>query len=246
MKKYISVFEMITRSTLYKVLAVLVIMGALQFSLFWGELQEYDEIVEGGMGAVVDQSHMIVLLATGFLLITVILCWSGCNLGSNQGYTLRRLQITEKKILVLQAVYNSMIYILLWGSQVLVLLLESSLYLQKIASPTNQTLVLAFYKNAYMHSILPMEDILGWILLLLIIAGCGITSALFPYRQRRGNVSFGIIAAVGTTLIVFPKGIGGDLSFLIYYPSLLLIVYGIYNVIVNVNKIKEESKHEEN
>lgn len=246
MKKYISVFEMITRSTVYKVLLVLAIMAAVQLSLFWGKLEEFVVNMEYSFDhrieLIVDQSYMILPLAAGFLLITVILCWSGCNIGSNQGYTLRRLQIPEMHVLVLQAVYNGMVYILLWASQVVIMLVANYWYMQQDFETTNQSIVLAFYKNAYMHTILPMKDGFGWFLLVVMILACGIATAVFPYQQRRGTIGFSVIAVVGTVFILFPRGMGSDMSFLIFYPILLLVTYGIYTLIINA--IRGEKKDE--
>lgn len=242
MKKYISVFEMITRSTLYKVLAVLVVMTGLQLVLFWGEMQPHIDDKMSGLESIVDGSHMIWALAAGFLLITVILCWSGCNIGSNQGYTLRRLQISETEVCVLQAIYNGLCYFLLWASQVAVLILVSNWYMQTALEKTNQTVMLAFYRSGYMHSMLPLADGLGWFLLVLTLVGCAITTALFPYQQRRGKVSFAVIAVVATIVILFPRGLGDDLSFLVYYPLAILVGYGVYSLIMT--SVKGEKKDE--
>ena len=43
----------------------------------------------------------------------------------------------------------------------------------------NQTVFLAFYRNAFMHSILPLEDVLGWLILGLYIVMTGILAANF-------------------------------------------------------------------
>lgn len=238
MKKYLSVFEMIARSTLYKVLLVLIIIVPLQLLLFWRELQDSEKALE----IIVDDSHMLWLLAAGFLLITGLLGLCGCNIGSNQGYTLRRLQIPELHVLGLQAVYNCLVYLILWASQVAVFLIAGNWYMENAAETTNQTLVLAFYRNPYMHSILPMEDALGWIVLIGLLLFCGIASAVSTYRQRRGTLGFGVIAAIATVFIIFPRGLGSDISFLIYFPIALLIGYSTYTGIMNV--VKGESKDE--
>ncbi|MBQ8625724.1 MAG: hypothetical protein IJ419_06170 [Agathobacter sp.] len=242
MKKYVSAFEMLTRSTLYKVLAVIVIMVGGQISLFWGEMTERIENTSGGIESIVDNSYMIWLLAVGFVLITVILCWSGCNIGSNQGYTLRRLQIPELAVFGLQAVYNCLCYILLWASQVAMFVITSSMYLQNAKITTNQTMVIAFYRNPYMHSILPMEDAVGWISLAIIICACGMASAAFPFQQRRGKIGFGIIVAVGIVFLLFPRGLDADMNFIAYYSFFLILAYWVFWGIYM--KIKEEKKDE--
>lgn len=217
MKKYISVFEMLIRSTLYKVLGVLVIIVALQGYLFWNTVMNgQGGVVEDGLEVLVDNSNLLLPLAAGFLLITGILCLSGCNIGSNQSYTLQRLRISERAVYWLQALYNSMCYFLLWASQVGVTIGISHWFMENATelTITNQTLVIAFYRNAYLHSILPMEDAVGWAILAGIILGCGINAAKVPYQQRRGKISVGILMMVGATLVTFPRGLGEDFSML--------------------------------
>ncbi len=229
MKKYTSVFEMLTRSTLYKVLLVLVVMVSAQMFMFYSKWVEYAESTKGyvGLEMLIDESYMILPLAVGFILITVILCRSGCNIGSNQGYTLRRLRISEKAVFGLQALYNSLCYILLWGSQLAVVLLAAYLYLKDAADITNQTLVLSFYKNAYMHSILPMENGIGWFVLVYIIVGCGLAAARFPWSQRRGSKTWDIVGMVGSVFVVFPNKGSDGLSFVIICFVLIAFVYAV-------------------
>ena len=98
MKRYLSVFEMITRSSFYKVLMVLLAMAVAQFGMFYLQLQESLEGTVSNLEALIDQSHYTIILGVAYLLITVLLVLHGCNLGSVQGYTLQRLKISEKKV----------------------------------------------------------------------------------------------------------------------------------------------------
>ncbi len=228
MKKYISVFEMITRSTLYKVLAVIVIMEGIQIRLFRGTMLELIGSESGGLESIVDKSNIVWPLAVAFLLITIFLCQCGCNIGSNQGYTLRRLQISELAVFWLQALYNCLCYVLLWASQAALFVIASGMYMENAIDSTNQTVVIAFYRNAYMHSILPMEDGIGWVILAVIICSCAIASATFPLRQRRGKTDFSIIAVVAMVFLLFPKGIGSDMSFIVFYMLFFILASGVF------------------
>ena len=246
MKKYLSVFEMITRSTLYKVLIVLVAMGAVQMSMFWAELMETVDNVSDktgiGMEMIVDKSHLDVPLAVGFVLVTILLCWSGCNIGSNQGYTLRRLQIGERAVFGLQILYNCFSYILLWASQVAVTVGISCLYVQHASELTNQSIVLAYYKNSYMHSILPMEDSIGWLLIICLVLGCGVSSATFPVHQRRGKIAYNTLIAIAMAIVSFPNRMDTEYSITVACPFFAVIVLfafaGVYG------RMKEEQDDE--
>ena len=246
MKKYLSVFEMITRSTLYKVLIVIILMVAVQLSMFWAELNEAisraSDKISMGMELIVDESYIVVPLAIGFVFITIILCWCGCNIGSNQGYTLRRLQIPEWAVFGLQALYNCLCYVLLWTSQVAVTVGISSLYVQHATELTNQSIVLAYYKNSYMHNVLPMGDILGWALLVCLILASGVASAAFPVQQRRGKIGFSILVTVAVAIMSFPNRLDSEYTLVVACPLFIVtMVVALYGA---TEGIKEEQEDE--
>ena len=92
MKKYISIFELFARNTIYKILLVLVAMGAAQIAMFRKVMQEWipQDYYEMNIQTVehymleymVDRSHSVIFMGIAFVLITAILCWNGCNFGS--------------------------------------------------------------------------------------------------------------------------------------------------------------------
>jgi len=218
MKKYVSVFELFTRNTFYKIL--LIIGGMAGIECFWFrqkmiEITPYAAWEAGLMPAeeyslewLIDRSNGYGWFCIGFTLVTAVLCWNICNFGSNSSYTLWRMRITEKRILFMQMIYNGLCYTLFLAAQTGIFLMQYHMYCGYIKNVTNQTLFLAFYRNAFMHSILPLEDSFRWIANMLIISSCSVGAALFSYIQRRGKTAWSVLVMLACILLGFEKELG--------------------------------------
>lgn len=243
MKRYLSVFEMITRSSIYKVLAILIAMVAAEMIACAIAWQQPLALLKPNIEEWVDQSYFVIAFGVAYILMTVVLVLSGTNIGSVQSYTLQRLRIPEKKVYLLQCIYNILCYILLWGTQLAVLLGISTFYMnyKTHVVKSNQTVFLAFHRNEFMHSILPMEDFIGWFLLITLIAGTGIFAASFTRKQRQGKVEWSLIVFVAIACIAFPRELGEE-------PALFGVVCIIYMVTIIINVLlgkgveKDENK----
>lgn len=228
MKKYLSVFEMIARSSLYRVLAVLFTMVAAELAFFWMYVKNPGENGLLHLELIVDNSHYLIILQLAYVLVTVFLAMTGCNIGSMQVYTLQRLRITEKAYFVLQSIYNIFCYVLLWGTQLAVLLFSANYFSKYNDSPyfSNQTIFIAFHRNNLMHSILPMENWICWMILIFILIGSGIAAADFGWKQRRGKIGWILIFVVASAAICFPKGLSSE-----GYEFFVLLIVGVWLVI---------------
>ena len=222
MKKYISIFELFARNTIFKILLVLVAMGTVQIAMFhkvmreWIPLDYYDldfqAIEHYTLEYMVDRSNSVIFMGIAFVLITVILCWNGCNIGSKSSYTLQRLQVRENKIFIMQSIYNSLCYVLLLCTQIGVFFVQGSMYVARAGHVTNQTVFLAYYRNAFMHSVLPLEGAMRWSASVLMVLGCGVTTAVFTYLQRRGKIAWSLFMVVAITLVGFKQELGNQTS----------------------------------
>jgi len=247
MRRYISVFELFARNTIYKIVLVLVAMGTAQIAMFrksmqeWIPLDYYDldfQAVEHyTLEYMVDRSNSVIFMGIAFVLMTVILCWNGCNIGSKSSYTMQRLQVTEKRIFILQSIYNSLCYVLLLGVQIGIFFVQSSLYVAQAGHVTNQTVFLAFYRNAFMHSVLPLEGMMRLVASALMVLGCGVSSAVFTYLQRRGKIAWSLFMVVACVLVGFVQELGNQMSV-----AMATIVCGIVLVSSYVRKIVKEEE----
>ena len=70
-------------------------------------------------------------------------------------------------------------------TQVLILFVAADVYMEHKTDAilSNQTVFLAFYRNKFMHSLLPMEDIYGWCTLIFFILMTGGLAAYFARSQ---------------------------------------------------------------
>ena len=175
---------------------------------------------------VMDKTFIPQVFAIGFISITLCLVFSGFSTGTNQNYTLKRLQIKEWKIYLLQCLFNSMCYVLFWAMQVIVLLVISNLYCMEAGNVTNQTVVLAFYRNAFMHSILPLGATYRWVENIIMLFGCAVTSTSFTVQLKRGKFDIAIVVVVGICLLAFTKPLGEHAYTGIILSILIWVIHG--------------------
>ena len=230
MKKIISVFELLERNTIYKMFMVFTTLGVVEIAFFWNSMQE--QIVlqnsqqEGALGGslelIVTSSYQYGWYTVAFVLLTMILVFSTCNFGSVQSYTLKRLRISEWKLFWMQSIYNFLCYVLLIGVQLGFLLVMGYLYTNHNEDATNQTLFLAFYRNAFMHSILPMEEWSRLIINIFMYGGMAVTAATVPYFQRNRKLIWEAVVVMGILAVGFAAELGSYVPY-----SLALIVVSL-------------------
>ncbi len=218
MKKYTSVLMLHIRSTIYKILPVFLVMGSIEFLLFYRILERLSNPVYRedkyyqGFSYYVTASRIPFLFLAAFLLITLILTLHGFEFKEKNSYTLRRLRISEKKIFFLQGIFGTLIYFLLFAVQIFLIFLFAGLYFHIASADTYsaQTLFLSFYKNDFLHSLLPLEETFRVFRNLWGILALGFSSAYQSYCQRRGKKSFLIIPVAFIGILTFQTSLGSQ------------------------------------
>ena len=214
MKKHLSVFNLMATSSIYKITGLFAIMGIIEFILF-------RMVLFAGPDASTDTFHIeyvfqnsrvFLVFAAALVLLTVLLCLTGYETSSKQGYTLQRLSISEKQVFGIQALYNTLCYFLFWSVQLLIVFLLSFYFVKKAPEMyvTNQTLFLAFYRNSFLHGLLPFEDTMIWIKNIFLFLGLGICSAGFTMAQRKGKRAFELIILLVSTIFLFSSPLGAQ------------------------------------
>lgn len=243
MKKHLSVFGLFARSSIFKVLLILLSMSIIEIAAFYFELQDaiesYLSLGSNGLQMVslekiIDRSAINVYFRIALTLTTVVLCLPGCSFKSNTSYTLRRLSVSERATFASQASYNIFAYTILFAVQISVAFALSRYYV--ISAPAEcvsvQTITLAFFRNEFLHSLLPLDEIGLWIRNILFIITLGLTAAEFSYKQRRKKFSATAIAIVMYIVVFFDRGIG-DISHLVVTVIVVSIIlieicYGLF------------------
>lgn len=252
MGKIVSVFELLARNTIYKILLIFTALGIAEIWQFINRLQEQLALqnkadVSGAGGSlelVIESSGQYGWYTIAFILISVILGFSTCNFGSVSGYTLKRLRISEWEIFLVQSAYNLMCYIMLMGVQLGLLLVMGHLYMTQADDVSSQTIFLAFYRHDFMHSILPMEEWMRYLTNLLMLGGVSVTVAGVPYFQRNGKFCWEAVVTVGIMAVGFEAGLGDVVPY-----TLTLIILGLSVFVASRVKIcymerKEKSRVE--
>lgn len=243
MRKYLSVFALQVKSTFTKILAVIMLMCLSQLGLFIHILNSDETIVTNrftneeflaGIEIILKNSRAIsFIFALGFLFVTVILATNGCKYNSREDYTLRRLNITEKKAVICKGIYGISAYILLIIAEALVMLAVCLIYLSFAENHpysfegliSNQTVFLAFYRSRLMHAVLPLEDLFKYFSTFIAILGMSFSTAFIPYFIRRKKLFLEAFILIPIVIMNFTStwtsGYGNDM-FLIGVSAIIL------------------------
>ncbi len=223
MRNYLSVFTLFIKRSFGKILTLLLVLTAGEFTLFLHNLNSgntvHNEFTDGsgknyllGIEHILSQNKFLTaVLAAGFIALTIILCLIGCEFSEKQGYTLRRLKISEKKIFLCQSIYGTVIYGAFIMLHAVIFYVFCHIYINFAPGHenyfeglvSNQTILLAFYRSKIMHALMPMEDILKHISNLTMITALGVSTASFSYLTRRKKAPFETILLIPIILINF-------------------------------------------
>ena len=233
MKKHLSVIMLMARSSIYKVAALLITMAAVETGLFWYTLQQTEAGGSLHLEWAVTESGIGLIFGAAFLLLTYMICRTGSKNGSQPGYTLQRLSISEKTVWIWQSVYNLTCYLLLWAAQILISMVLSRIYLSQtpVTLIGEQTVFLAYYRNDFLHCIMPLDDIWIWIRNGILAAAMAMAAAQYPFRQRRGKAARLVIPMSCGMVAFFSRSLGEIVSD-VFGITMALIAIGVavYNV----------------
>lgn len=239
MKKYISVFGLIARSSIYQIILTLIGMTAAEAIIFCNKLNYalrlYSmEFSMEQLEDVIDKSMINWFLPLCLIIITLSLCIAGSEYSNTRtSYTIRRLSISEREFFFCQATYNTLVYIILWAVQTAIVFALCSWYITMAPAETvgNQTVFLAFYRNDLLHSLMPISEISVWVRNIFLAVGLGFAAAEFPYKQRRHKNSVTAIAFVLYAIVFFSREIGNLFnSVLMIFVSICIIAETLYTV----------------
>ena len=202
MKKYLSIFMLFAGSTLKKLLILLLCMGIVETGFFYHGVNP-----TLSLDAVFSASHIPMISAVFFLLWEAVLLLHPFQ---KSGSTLHRLQLTPRKFFLCHAVYNALCCLIFWSFQVSLLL---GLF-RWVGTQLNETMfgpqsiLLAFYRNGYLHSLLPLADWTRYLRNAGLLLGIGAMIALpLSRRGSRGSeIALVILSLLG--LRAFPVSMG--------------------------------------
>ena len=193
MKKYLSVFSVIARESIWRISFLWIVSAVLQTVFFYREMLsenvQSSKMVAKAFTSYEDNITVPMLFALTILLTGILLMKTGMDFRTRTGYTLRRLRITEKQVYVLQSVYNSLMLFILF-------LFETALCFAFVnwgttffdaRYITNQTVYLTFYSSEFLSDMFAGRDIINILRNLLMIASMGFNISCFSHMWRRGR-----------------------------------------------------------
>ena len=192
MKQHTSIFMLLSRSSIYRVLLRFAGLILAESGLFyWAMQRKWNLICEGNIGleGLLSDSQLFLVFVFCFAQITGILSNVGFESESQVGYTLQRLSVSEKTIVLWHWCYNCLCFLMLWWVQILTALGLCLWYVKAAPAEmvTGQTIMLACYRNAFLRHLFPLADIFGWIRNAALIITFGLLTAKAPYFNRRGK-----------------------------------------------------------
>ena len=250
MKRHLSVLGLWARCSLYKILGVIAVMGIAEYMLFYFNMKREITVYEATQAfsrpeMLIDRSGVFLCFAIAFILITLLLIIPGCQFGSKVSYTVKRLSINEKYVFLYQAIYNMLIYALLWSIQVIlcVCMLKQYTAQTPIEFLGEQNIFLAFYRSTRLHALLPLSNGILWARNALLLVTLGLSSAEFPFLQRKGKKSVTIIALVLYTVALWKQNVSTALACLVSTGFVaIIVIYAICYQVIIKEDADDESK----
>ena len=206
MKKHSSVWMLMARSTIYRVIGLLIVMAVAEAGLFWLRFQQGAIDGNFSLEAMFSESRLSWACAACFLFVHVILSWGSYTISNT--YTASRLSVSGKAVYVWQCLYNTLCYVLFWMVQILIAIGLCRVYeaMAPAEFVSNQTVFLAFYRSKFLHSFLPFEDTWVWIRNILLVIASGICSSRQPGRNKK--VGIGSCVLLASSGVFFVQEIG--------------------------------------
>lgn len=269
MKKYVSIFMLSARETLYKALGVMILMGAGQIGIYWlscrNAMREYEAEMQNvlnnpdlanwnvpypSLETILDQGPMSLpwielLWAMALVALIVLLGSSGNSIkGAEQSrYTVQRLNVKEWKQVICQAIYNFAVFIIFWAFSVGIALLICKLFYSQAdpASYGSQSIYLMFYRNDLFHSLLPLAEVLRYVRNVCMFLAFAVLCAVDVFWKRRGKkIGAGIFVNLYLALS-FIRPMGDNSSNLIWIiASIVCVGVSVYYLVCHLEEDARE------
>lgn len=242
MKKVSSVWMLYARSTIYKLLGLLVLLGAADGMLFCLAMKQHK-----GLEQIMVHSHIPLAALMVYLLWSAVLIVPA---STKAGYTLDRLRISPKAVFACHAGYNTLCYIVLWGFQA-ILLLSLFVWYGTQADPAiygPQSILLACYSDRFLHALLPLRDLTAVLRMLVLVISLGIMAAAVSIKLRRGKNVISLLIAMSVGLpAVFQIEVAAQVeNILVLIGAMVIAVVTVYVSFSQPEEVRGYETLEEN
>ena len=265
MRQHASIWFLLIRGTFRRVLVIVLALALVQGGLFWWtmekawadarEAKDWYENESGndrpadpedfiwGVETVWQKSYGAVAFGVATVLTAVALVTFGTERNVKVSYTYRRLRVSERSIFAWQAVYNTLCFLLLWALEILIALALCKWYTVQVGPEhaTHQAIFLAFYRNQFLHDLMPLENVMCWVRNGLLCLMLGTVAAWDTYAQRRsGKAHPAILAPLGIVMLSFLEG---ERTYGMYSLSIAASLFVIFIAVFRV--LQKEGEYDE-
>lgn len=215
MKKYLSVFMLYVRGSVYPVLGTIsgcFIGQAVLFGMYG--------LSGTALGHALSRTPFFTTVTCAISLIAAQLSIAFCDRGGKMNNTLQRLRISEKQIFWLQTAVNILMFALYFLAQGLMFMALCFWYDPDISG---LGLLVNAYDHPLFHQFFPLDDIFLTITNSIVILGLSVCCAAYSMRQRHNRQSFTtFLMVLATCFYLFLQTEGDHLE--TGYSILILLV----------------------
>lgn len=250
MKKHLSVFGLFVRASLVPMIVLFTVTAAVQTGMFYTRLIPYLGAIHPddggyilGLESLFGRTYIPHTALVSLILLTVLLALQGTAFSSKCGYTMMRLSVSESSAFLWQAGYNSLSFLLFWAIEGVLMYTLCSVYAANIVNATGQTVLLALYRDEFLHGVLPLHDISRIIRNVVFCITLGTMTAYYTHTQRNGRGSIVIGPMLAYAIGAFRMGdisLSGDIVHIVICLFAEAVV--IVKVLTGFNFLFDESE----
>ncbi|MDE5893541.1 MAG: hypothetical protein K2H45_11525 [Acetatifactor sp.] len=237
MNPTLSLWALLAKCSMYKVLAVLVVMAIIEVVLFYHCLKSGAEYYT--LARAVKDSLLSVIFLAAFGLVCFALAWTERRLDTESSAAILRLRLSGSRIFMIKTAYNMACMVILFAVQIWLAIGLVGIYGREMeeiyASP--QRLFLAFYRIDFLHCLLPMAEVGKWVRNLLLLLAFG-TEAAGGSEKAEKKYYVPLIPLYAVTASWFVSSMGRNVIDLISS-----IVYAVV-IAVNIWQMRRAQREE--
>ena len=213
MKKYLSVFSLFISGSFRKLMLFFTVTFAILCSL-----NAYLIEASGQVGFECYFNDVYTFFYVFTFVFGIGLSNASC-MEPKTSYTLMRLRISEKKVLVCQSIFSFFNGLMIWAFYGLLTVITYKLYVNHFSEIeivkqnfiNDQTFFLATYRNEFLHSIFPLDDILRLVrnIVFVLAASICIPGDIYFARKKQAGFEWVILFLV---MLVFFSAIWSEVK----------------------------------
>lgn len=246
MKKHLSVFMLMARSCIYKILLIMAAMAALEVFIVAFMINPREQLLYKLIE--LSRIRFVFYAATSLAVFSLISC---CSVGSsNPRYTIERLSVSERWVIVWHWLTAALALFVLWFWQIILLYgiaLWHSL-VAEIGYISQQSIFLANFKSDFFHSLLPLEDTSRLLRNIIMFICMGGVCAASAHKIRRGRkMMFAAFAHLIFLWACFAaEAFETSYDGFIIFAYALIFVFSIVGVCIGSEEVDYEEAQTEN